>query len=205
MATISPIVSGLKSVQTVTEHVSKMAVWAAGAMLYFSVFFICYGVVVRKYFNMADSGSVEISGYILAISTTWALAYGAFERINVRVDVLYGILPPKLAACLDWLSVAAMSVFIAYLTYYAFVVLFASWDQGAVANTNLATPLWIPQSLWVAGLVWMCVVLLLRFTYATAVLLTGDLKSLRRLFGPRTTLDEASEEAKLAVERTTQE
>ena len=30
-----------------------------------------------------------------------------------------------------------------------------SWAQKSAANTPLATPLWIPQGLWLLGLAWM--------------------------------------------------
>jgi hypothetical protein len=56
------------------------------------------------------------------------------------------------AAGLDWLALVAMGVFAATLTWYAAQVANDSWVAAARANTPLATPLWMPQALWCAGL-----------------------------------------------------
>ena len=94
-------------------------------------------------------------------------------------------LPVRVGAVLDWLALVALGVFMAYLTRYAADVVLASWQQGATANTPLATPLWIPQALWVAGLAWMCVVLALMLVRACIALVTGDLATLKAICGMR--------------------
>jgi len=195
----------LGSILSKAESLSRAAVWAGGAMMLGSVVLICFDVITRKFLNMATSGSNEISGYVLAISTSWALAFGMLERINVRVDVLYRVLPVRVTAFLDWLSIVLMGVFIAYLTYYAYFVVLTSWEQEATANTTLGTPLWIPQGLWVLGLIWMCIVLALMLARASVALATGDLQTVQALSAPRSSMDEAQEEAAMATDRVSQE
>lgn len=182
------------------ESLSRLAVWVGGALTLACVFLISFDVMARKFFSVTVGGSDEISGYVFAISTSWSLALVLLQRGNVRVDVLYQHLPARLAALLDWLSIVALGIFIGFLTYHASSVAQTSWERHAAANTPLATPLWIPQGLWVLGLAWMCVVLALLLIPTTIALVTGDSAAVRELCGVRSTQEEAEDEA-IAGER----
>ncbi|GGJ98257.1 TRAP transporter small permease subunit [Pseudomonas matsuisoli] len=174
---------------------SRAAVWLAGALTLASVLLITYDVVVRRVFSVTVGGSDELSSYAFAISTTWALAFTVLERANVRVDVVYQYLPVRVSAVLDLLSLIALGVFAVYLTYFAYDVAMTSWTQNSAANTPLATPLWIPQTLWVAGFAWFAVVLALMLIRASTALVTGDIETLKALCGIRSAQEEADEEA----------
>lgn len=174
---------------------SQYAVWAAGALIIASVLLICFDVIARKFWGFNTGGADELSSFAFAISTSWALAFATLQRANVRVDVLYQLLPVKVAALLDWLSVVALGVFMVFLTWYAKDVLAASWVQDSAANSTMATPLWIPQGLWFLGLLWMCVVMTLMLARSSYLLVTGDLASLQELCGVRSAQEEAEEEA----------
>jgi len=182
------------------DRLSLRAAWFGGALTLASVFLICFDVIVRKFFGFTVGGSDELSGYAFAISTSWSLAFVVLHRGNVRVDVLYLLLPVRLSALLDWISLVALGVFLVFLTYYASIVAQTSWLQNSSANTPLATPLWIPQGLWVIGLVWMCLVLTLMLIRASVALVTGDIEAVKTLCGVRTSEEEAEEEA-IAGER----
>jgi TRAP-type C4-dicarboxylate transport system permease small subunit len=174
---------------------SRAAVWLAGALTLASVLLIAYDVVVRRVFSVTVGGADELSSYAFAISTTWALAFTVLERANVRVDVVYQYLPVRVSAVLDLVSLIALGVFAVYLTYYAYDVAMTSWTQNSAANTPLATPLWIPQTLWVAGFAWFAVVLALMLIRASTALVTGDIETLKALCGIRSAQEEADEEA----------
>ncbi len=178
-----------------THALSLGAAWFGGGLTLVSVFIICFDVIVRKFFGFTIGGADELSGYAFAISTSWSLAFVVLHRGNVRVDVLYLMLPVRVSALLDWLALVALGVFMVYLTYYASFVVETSWLQSSAANTPLATPLWIPQGLWLAGLVWMCFVLALMLIRASFALVTGDIDAVKALCGVRTSEEEAREEA----------
>jgi TRAP-type C4-dicarboxylate transport system permease small subunit len=182
------------------ESLSRGAVLVGGGLTLAAVFLIGFDVFARKFFGFTVGGADELSGYVFAISTSWALAFVALQRGNVRVDFLYELLPPRIAAFLDWLSLAALAVFMVFLTWHASSVAQTSWERSAAANTPLATPLWLPQGLWVLGLVWMCVVLALMLVPASLAIVTGDLATVRDLCGVRSAKEEAEEEA-IAGER----
>lgn len=171
------------------------AAWFGGAITLASVLLICFDVLVRKFFGFTTGGADELSGYAFAISTSWSLAFVVLHRGNVRVDALYQLLPVRVSAVLDWLSLVALGVFMVFLTYYASFVVDTSWTQSSAANTPLATPLWIPQGLWFLGLVWMCLVLALMLVRASVALVTGDIPAIKSLCGVRSAEEEAEEEA----------
>ena len=177
------------------ETLSRIAVWVGGALTLGAVFLISYDILVRKFFNVTVGGADEISSYVFAISTSWALAFVVLQRANVRVDVLYERLPVRVSAFLDWLSLVALGVFLVFLTWHAYSVAETSFVRNAAANTPLATPLWIPQGLWVAGLVWMCVVLALMLIRASVAMVTGDLAAVKALCGVISAKEEAEEGA----------
>lgn len=174
---------------------SQYAVWAAGALIIASVLLICFDVLARKFWGFNTGGADELSSFAFAISTSWALAFATLQRANVRVDVLYQLLPVKVAALLDWLSVVALGVFMVFLTWYAKDVVAASWTQNSAANSTMATPLWIPQGLWFIGLLWMCIVMTLMLVRSSYLLVTGNLPGLQQLCGVRSAQAEAEEEA----------
>lgn len=174
---------------------SRIAIWVAGGLTLVSALYITADVITRKYMGFALGGSDELSGYAFAISISWALSFATLQRANIRIDALYQLLPPRLCAVLDWVALVALAVFIAYLTRYAGDVALVSWTRNATANTVMATPLWIPQFLWVAGLIWLCVVLALMLIRSSVALITGDIDTVRALCGIRSTQEEASEEA----------
>ncbi len=177
------------------NRLSLGAAWFGGAITLISVLLICFDVFVRKFFGFTTGAANELSGYAFAISTSWSLAFVALHRGNVRVDALYQLFPARISAVLDWVALVALGVFMVYLTYFAFYVVETSWIQRSAANTPLATPLWIPQGLWLLGLAWMCVVLTLMLTRASVALVTGKIHVVKEICGVRSIEEEAKEEA----------
>ena len=187
--------SFLGGLSRAAEHMSRWAVWFGGALTIGSVLLISFDVLARKFLGFTTGGADELSSYAFAISTSWAFAFATLQRANVRVDVLYQYLPVRLSAVLDWLSVVALGVFMVMLTYYAYDVAATSWTQNSAANTPLATPLYIPQGLWLLGLIWMCLVLGLMLVRASVALVTGRIDEVKAIAGVRSTQEEAEEEA----------
>ncbi len=173
---------------------SRWASWAAGLLTLASVLYITVDVIARRVLGAPLGGSDELSGYAFAISISWALSFATLQRANIRVDALYQHLPVRVCALLDWVALVSLAVFVVYLTRWAGEVALTSWNRNATANTTLGTPLWIPQLLWVVGLVWFCLVLALMLLRASLALVTGDLPTVQRIAGMRTAQEEAREE-----------
>lgn len=174
---------------------SRGAIWVAGSLTLISALYITADVLVRKFTSFTLGGSDELSAYAFAISISWALSFATLQRANIRIDALYQLFPTRVGALLDWVALISLAVFAVYLTRYAGDVAMTSWTRNSTANTALGTPLWIPQMLWVIGLLWFCVVLALMLLRASLALVTGDLTSLRQLAGMRGSQEEAQAEA----------
>ncbi|WP_165224224.1 TRAP transporter small permease subunit [Affinirhizobium pseudoryzae] len=177
------------------EKMTRIAVLASGTLTIASVLLITVDVLLRKFIGWTVGGSDELSGYAFAISTTWSLAYATLQRANVRVDVIYQYLPVRISAVLDWLSLVCLGVFIGFVTYYGYGVVAESISNNSQANTPLGTPLAIPQGLWFAGLVFMCLILAMMLIRASVALVTGDIETVKAITGVRSTKEEAEEEA----------
>lgn len=174
---------------------SRGAIWVAGSLTLISALYIAADVLVRRFTTFSLGSSDELSAYAFAISISWALSFATLQRANIRIDALYQLLPTRLCALLDWVALVALGVFIVYMTHYSMDVLTTSWTRNSTANTALGTPLWIPQSLWVIGLLWFCVVLALMLLRASLALVTGDMATFRDIAGMRSSKEEAKDEA----------
>jgi TRAP-type C4-dicarboxylate transport system permease small subunit len=180
------------------DWLSLRAVWAGGVLLLAAAFTVSVDVLARKLFAVSLGGADELSGYAFAIGSAWAFAFALLRRANVRVDALYQHLPPKVCAVLDIVALVALGVFVSYLARYGWEVLATSWSLSAQSNSALKVPMWIPQSLWVAGLALFLVTLALLLARALKALFTGDWATIHELLGARSIKEEADEEAAYA-------
>jgi TRAP-type C4-dicarboxylate transport system permease small subunit len=173
--------------------VARAGCWFGGAMVAAAAFMIAVDVISRKLFDYPIGASSEVSGYVLAIGTAWALALTLLDRAHVRIDSLYSVLPVRLCALLDMIALISFMVFAAFTTWQGGKVLLNSINVDAHSLTPLATPLAIPQVLWVAGFVLFSAVLLLLFVRAAMLLAGGRWEDVQRLLGPRTAQQEVEE------------
>jgi len=181
------------------DWLSLRAVWAGGVLLLAAAVTVSVDVIARKIFAVSLGGADELSGYAFAIGSAWAFAFALLRRANVRVDALYQHLPRKACAVLDVVALVALGVFVAYLAYYAWDVLATSWSLSAKSNSALKVPMWIPQSLWVAGLLLFLVTLALLLTRSLTALIGGDWIKVHELLGARSIQEEADEESGYAA------
>lgn len=182
---------------TLATKLSRYAIWTAGFFTLLSALYITADVIFRKIFNTPLGSSDELSGYVFAISISWALSYATLDRANIRIDAIYQVLPTRIAAILDWIALVGLSFFIIKLTQYAIGVAGVSWKNQSTANTILGTPLWIPHSLWVLGLLWFGLVLTLMLLRSSIALVTGNINLVQQTCGIRTTKEEAILEAEV--------
>ncbi|MEM7423175.1 MAG: TRAP transporter small permease, partial [Pseudomonadota bacterium] len=150
----------LAIIHSFLERVSLWAVWAGGLALMLSAIMVTIDVLSRKYLNVTMSGSDEITGYVFAGATTWAYAYCLMHRSNIRIDALYNVLPRIVRAVLDVAGLVALLFFMGYFTSKAVGVFEESWVNNSVSVTTLLTPLWIPQLVWLSGLIFFNITLI---------------------------------------------
>ncbi|PWQ95956.1 TRAP transporter small permease subunit [Leucothrix arctica] len=128
----------------------------AGLSLLACVTLILVEIVVRQ-LGMPLGGTDEISGYVMAITTSWGVAYALTERAHVRIDLLRTKCLPVGKALMDCVAILALAGTAITVAWRGWPVLSKTLATGAKANTALETPLWIPQVLWWSGWVWFAV------------------------------------------------
>ena len=173
---------------------SRAAALAGGGLILAAAVLVSVDVLLRKFANVTLGGADELSGYALAIGSTWSFAFVLLNRGNVRIDALYQHLPRPLAAVCDIAAVAALLGFVSVVAWYGWGVMAQSWAVHAHSNSALAVPLAIPQGLWFAGYAWfvLCAVaLLLR---ACLPFFVADWASVNALIGARSIEEDAADE-----------
>lgn len=176
------------------HRIARIGVWLGGGLIIAAAFLVGVEVVIRKLFSLTIGGADELSGFALAISTSWALAFALLERAHIRIDSLYVHLPVRLCALLDILGLLLFTTFIALITWHGFGVFKTSYDLGARSLSPLGTALVVPQLFWVLGFVMFLAVAALLLLRASSALLTGDPQRVQRLIGSRSVSEEVQAE-----------
>ena len=176
------------------EKLSQYAVWLGGATLLAAALMVTVDVLARKLFNVTMSGSDEYSGYVFSATTTWAYSFCLLHRSNVRIDALYSFLPRPVSAVLDVVGCVLLFYYMSYMTYYAGLSFFDSYVNNSVSITTLATPQWIPQLFWFAGLALFLITLVFVTLYATIALLQRNWELVGKIAGVPSIADVIEEE-----------
>lgn len=166
-----------------TLAVSRVSVWFAGAFMLATAVMVGAEIIARKLGSAAVTGASEVGGYMLAICSVWAFSFTLLTRSNIRFDVLYARCGPRTRAVMDLLGLLALGVFVFTVSYHAFAVLRTSISFQARSVSSLAVPLWLPQSLWFAGLAFLCWTITVLALRVCVALLRGDFATVRRLAG----------------------
>ena len=184
------------------ERGARAAALAGGLLMLAAAVLVSVDVLLRKLASVTLGGADELSGYALAIGSTWSFAFVLLHRGNVRIDALYQHLPRVLAAVCDLLAITALLGFVSLVAWHGSDVLAQSWSLGARSNSALAVPLVVPQALWWLGYAWFVLcgaVLLLRSLLAFGA---ADWPTVNRLIGARSIEEEAADELHNALQAT---
>ena len=173
---------------------ARYAVWIGGAGIIASAVMVTIEVIIRKAFQTSLGGADEVSGYLFAIGTAWALPFALLRRANVRIDALYALLPRWFRTVLDFVAIVLLTVFVAVVFYHAWNLFLSSLKNGTKSITPLQTPQAIPQGFWVAGLALFLVTAFALTLMALIALIRRDFVAMNLLIGARTHQEEVADE-----------
>ncbi len=156
-------------------------------------FLIVFEVIARKLFDFSLQGVDEIGGYVVAITGTFGFAYALIERTHTRIDIVLDHVPSWLRNLLNILAYGLVTAASVFMLRYAYEALNESILFGSLSPTPLQTTMWIPQSLWVAGLVLFCITALAILVHLL-ILQFRDSELAFRLYGPPTVQQEVDRE-----------
>lgn len=157
---------------------------AAGGLLLISVCVTLFDVIARP-FGLSLGGTDELSGYAMAIATGWGVCYALTTQAHVRIDLLRARVRAAAQSWFDVIAIFSVAAVALAVAYRAWPVLAKTLQTGATANTTLETPLWIPQSLWLAGWIWFAVSATVLSLAACVYLLKKDHKNTDEFIGLR--------------------
>lgn len=141
------------------------------------VLLACAGIVLLdillRRFGSSFGGTDEISGYVMAIATSWGMAFTLLELGHVRIDILRSRTGQLGRALFDLFSMTVMAATVTLIAVKCWPVLSRSLANSSRANTPLETPLAWVQTPWFAGWVWFAIVSWLTLLAAVMLVVKG--------------------------------
>ena len=160
----------------------------------------CIEMLGRKVFGFSLQGVDEIGSYTYGIVGAIGFAYALATRSHVRVDFLLTKFAPGTRALLNLLAMLSLAALALLCLWRATSVVRESIDFGATAATPLATPMWIPQSIWLGGYVLFAVVAGWAALDALRLFLRGRIDELNDRFAPQTLEEEIEAETEIRLD-----
>lgn len=157
-------------------------------------------ILLRKLLGVSIQGVDEIGGYTLAVVSAFGFANTLLVKGHTRVDFLLGRLPGRARAALNALAYALLACLAAFAAWRGWAVLSESLEFQSRANSPLQTPLWLPQSAWLAGLAVFAAAAGAMAAHALLLLLT-DWRRVNSLYGPLTVEEEVDVEVGAVLAR----
>ncbi len=112
-----------------------------------------YEIAARQFLGSSIQGVNEIGAYLLAIVSSWGFSAALLQRAHSRVDFLFAYFPSPMQSVLNAVAAITLAALALFSAYHGWGVLSDTLRWQARASTPLQTPMWIPQSLWLFGLV----------------------------------------------------
>ena len=129
--------------------------------------------IVLRQLGSSFGGTDEISGYVMAIATSWGMAFTLLELGHVRIDILRARTRNMARALFDLFAMLTLTGTVTLIAYRCWPVLERSLANSSRANTPLETPLAWVQTPWFLGWVFFAVMAWLTFIAAAMMIVKG--------------------------------
>ncbi len=153
-----------------------------GIMLLVCAVVVLLDIILRR-FGASLGGTDEISGYVMAIATSWGMAFTLLELGHVRIDILRTRTGLLGRALFDLFSMTVLAGTVTMIAFRCWPVLSRSINNSSRANTPLETPLAWVQTPWFAGWVWFAFVSWMTLVAATLLVLRGRVEQSEAAIG----------------------
>ena len=178
------------------RRVNRWLALAVGAGLLLCAGAVLLDIVLRQVAH-SFGGTDEVSGYVMAIATSWGMAYALSELGHVRIDLIRSRGGPVIRSLFDLFALAVLAATVTLIAVKCWPVLERSLANSSRANTPLETPLAMVQAPWMAGWVWFAVASWVTLLAAALLVMRGDHASVDRAIG---IVSEAEAETEAAAE-----
>jgi TRAP-type C4-dicarboxylate transport system permease small subunit len=176
----------------IVEHIAATLALVAGVAIAVLAGLITIDIVGRDFFGVSIQGTDEIGGYVLAFVGSLGMALTLLRRGHPRIEIFFRFFPQAMRDALHALAQFAMATFAVFMAWHAWGELQTTLRFGAITNTPLQTPLWVPQGVWLIGMIFFAVTACLTTVHAIILLIT-DRSSLAGRYGAPTVEEEVSQ------------
>ncbi len=109
------------------------------------IMLIILAQIVGRIFGFIVPSAEDFSGYALAASTFFGLAYTFREGGHIRVNLAIQRLPETLQRPLETVVLVLAFLLLCFASYYCTFMVWESYDFEEVTHGYIPIPLWIPQ------------------------------------------------------------
>jgi TRAP-type C4-dicarboxylate transport system permease small subunit len=153
----------------------------------------CIEILGRKYFGFSFRSLDEIGGYLLAAVSAFGFAYALSKHSHMRVTLLFPYVPVGVQSFLNALAMVTLAAMAVFCAWRGGAEVLEVLTTGKRSNTPLSVQLWIPQSIWFAGMV-LFALGSVAMAMQSLALLIRDRPRLNRIYGPLSLEEEISSE-----------
>lgn len=150
--------------------INRWVALATGLGLLATAAFVLADILLRR-LGASLGGTDEISGYAMAIASSWGMGFALLELGHVRIDVLRAQLAAPGRVLLDLFAMLTLAATVSLIAVQCWPVLEKSLANASRANTPLETPLWWVQTPWLAGWIWFAAMSWMTFLAVLALAL----------------------------------
>ena len=145
------LLTAMRAVTRILDRVYLSMGYLCGTMFLLLALFITYQVIARKFNVVMAPGMDLMSGFTMAMASTWAFSYALRTGSHVRIDVLLPFMSPRVRWWADQAALASIVFFVSITAWKTWVMVLKSYEIGAVTNTYPLVPLWVPQTFVAIG------------------------------------------------------
>ena len=145
------LLTAMRAITRTLDRVYLSMGYLCGMMFLLLALFITYQVIARKFNVVMAPGMDLMSGFTMAMASTWAFSYALRTGSHVRIDVLLPFMSPRVRWWADQAALASIVFFVSITAWKTWVMVLKSYEIGAVTNTYPLVPLWVPQTFVAIG------------------------------------------------------
>ncbi|TRD15263.1 TRAP transporter small permease [Palleronia caenipelagi] len=161
---------------------NRIVAMMIGVILLACAAFVLADIILRK-LGSSLGGTDEISGYVMAIVTSWGMGFALLELSHVRIDILRGRAGQLGRSLFDLFSMTVLSATITLIAIRCWPVVARSLANDSRANTPLETPLALVQVPWFIGWAWFAIVAWLTLVAAILLIARGEFEQSEAAIG----------------------
>lgn len=156
------------------DRISGAAAVLSAILLGLMTLLILVEIFIWNAFQKTTLIADEYSAYGLAAIIFLGAGYCLREKGHIRITLALGFLPETVSRIIACLATWTTTVFMGYLWYHLLLMVRSAIRYGSTSGTLTHTPLWIPQTVMLAGAACFFIQLLATALRTTRAVKTGE-------------------------------